>query len=257
MNGRRLESDAELLRRFRNVFGLTLSDVEHPFGLSRVTWERIERGEVVLKRGVPVVIREIRSLMEMIGETIPEDDVHKWAVRPLGRDDKSPRDLVVTFGGVNIVKRHLSGNPWAGRPARWIVLLLVGWLACHFSVTVSYRAVQEVVAGRFSSALRFTHKRDTVERLTPSTAASRSSLVLPGLPAREQSIRRSLLSAGRHASHCRRIRAPAALSFFSSHNCSHPARPCGRGISGRSNFPVASLVHSRGSGSSYRGQPQA
>ena len=95
MNGRRLESGAELLRRFRNVFGLTLSDVEHPFGLSRVTWERIERGEVVLKRGVPVVIREIRSLMEMIGETIPEDDVHKWAVRPLGRDDKSPRDLVV------------------------------------------------------------------------------------------------------------------------------------------------------------------
>jgi len=31
VNGRRLESDAELLRRFRNVFGLTLSDVEHPF----------------------------------------------------------------------------------------------------------------------------------------------------------------------------------------------------------------------------------
>jgi uncharacterized protein (DUF2384 family) len=92
------------------VVGLTLGDVEHRFGLSRDTWERIERGEVVPKRGVPVVTREIRSLMEIIDETIPEDDVHEWAVRPLGRDDKSPRDLVVTFGGVNLVKRHLSGE---------------------------------------------------------------------------------------------------------------------------------------------------
>jgi hypothetical protein len=92
------------------VFGLTLSDVEHPCGLSRDTWERIERGEVVPKRGVPLVIRGIRSLMEMIDETISEGDVHEWAIRPLGREDKSPRDLVVTFGGVNLVKRHLSGE---------------------------------------------------------------------------------------------------------------------------------------------------
>jgi hypothetical protein len=89
VNRRRPESDAELLPRFRDVFGL-LGDVEHPFGLSRDTWERIERGEVVPKRGVPMVVGEIRSLMEIIDETIPEDDVHDWAVRPLGRDDKSP-----------------------------------------------------------------------------------------------------------------------------------------------------------------------
>jgi hypothetical protein len=48
--------------------------------------------------------------MEMIDGTIPEHDVHEWAVRSLSGDDKSPRDLVVTFGGVNLVKRHLSGE---------------------------------------------------------------------------------------------------------------------------------------------------
>jgi hypothetical protein len=72
------------------VFGLTLSNVEHPFGLSRHTWEQIEGGEVVPKRGVPVVVREIRSLMEMIDGTIPEGDFHEWAVRPLGREDNLP-----------------------------------------------------------------------------------------------------------------------------------------------------------------------
>jgi hypothetical protein len=58
-----------------------------------------------------------------------------------------------------------------------------------------------------------------------------STLVLPGLPARKQTIRRSLLSVSRHASPCRCVRAAAALSLpFHHHNCSHPARPCGRGI---------------------------
>lgn len=104
------ESDAEILRRFRDLFGLTLEDVEHPFGLSRETWERVERGEVVPKRGVPVVVGQIRLLMQMIDETVPEGEVREWTTRPLGRDGKSPRDLVVTLGGMNLVKRYLSGE---------------------------------------------------------------------------------------------------------------------------------------------------
>jgi hypothetical protein len=92
--------------------------------------------------------------------------------------------------------------------------LLVGRLACHVSVAASYRATQGVVAGRFSSDLRVAHKQDTLERLTSSTAASRGSLMLPGLAAREQAIRRSLLSAGRHASPVG-ARFVAALSFAS------------------------------------------
>lgn len=85
-NARKLDdmTDAEISRRFRALFDLTRDEVDPPWGLSRDTWERIERGETVPKLGVPVVVDEIRRLMQMIDEIVPEAARRAWAVSAVG-----------------------------------------------------------------------------------------------------------------------------------------------------------------------------
>ncbi len=105
------QTDAALLRDFRDLFRLTLSEVE-AMGISRSTWARIEQGsKTSRRRGVAKRVEAIRRLMERLGR-MPYRDARTWAIHPLPHRAKSPRDLV-TAGpyGVNEVLRHVAGQP--------------------------------------------------------------------------------------------------------------------------------------------------
>jgi hypothetical protein len=105
-----VQTDADLLRDFRDLFRLTLDEVD-PTGISRSTWARIEQGvETSHRPGVAKRIEVIRRLMERVGQ-MPYREARTWAVQPLPRSRKSPRDLITAgLFGINEVLRHLASQ---------------------------------------------------------------------------------------------------------------------------------------------------
>jgi hypothetical protein len=103
-------TDAQLLSDFRDLFRLTLDEVEAT-GISRSTWARIEQGlETSHRPGVEKRLHVIRLLMQQIGQ-MPYRDAREWAVQPLPRRTKSPRDLVTSsLFGLNTLLRHLAAQ---------------------------------------------------------------------------------------------------------------------------------------------------
>jgi|SRR5579864_146625 len=103
-------TDARVLRDFRDLFGLTLDDVEAQ-GISRATWARIEQGlEISHRPGVAKRIAVIRALMEQVG-TMTYREAREWAGRPLRGRGKSPSDFVKSsFLGLNTIRRHLASQ---------------------------------------------------------------------------------------------------------------------------------------------------
>ncbi len=106
----RVQTDADLLRDFRDLFRLTLDEVDAT-GISRSTWARIEQGlETSHRPGVAKRIEVIRRLMEQVGR-IPYREARVWAIQPLPRRGKSPRDLIAaSLFGINEVLRHLASQ---------------------------------------------------------------------------------------------------------------------------------------------------
>lgn len=103
-------TDAQVLRDFRDLFALTLEDVEAQ-GISRATWARIEQGlEVGHRPGVAKRIETIRALMEQVGK-MSYREARGWANRPLRGRGKSPSDLVKSsIFGLNTIRRHLAAQ---------------------------------------------------------------------------------------------------------------------------------------------------
>jgi hypothetical protein len=89
-------TDAQLLRDFRDLFRISLEEVDR-LGISRRTWTRIEAAEErAHTRGVEQKIAQIRDLMALVG-TMPYSQARAWAVAPLpGRRGKSPRSLILS-----------------------------------------------------------------------------------------------------------------------------------------------------------------
>jgi hypothetical protein len=106
----RVQADADLLRDFRDLFRLTLDEVDAT-GISRSTWARIEQeSETSHRPGVAKRIEVIRRLMEQVGQ-MPYREARAWAIRPLPRRGKSPRDLISTsLFGINEVLRYLASR---------------------------------------------------------------------------------------------------------------------------------------------------
>ena len=102
-------ADAALLRDFRDLFRLTLGEVE-AMGISRSTWARIEQGIQTRRPGVAKRIEVIRRLMERVGQ-MPYREARTWAIHPLQHRGKSPRDLITANPyGINEVLRHVAGQ---------------------------------------------------------------------------------------------------------------------------------------------------
>lgn len=103
-------TDAQVLRDLRDLFGLTLDDVEVQ-GISRATWARIEQGlETAHRPGVAKRIEVIRGLMDEVGK-MPYRVAREWATRPLRGRGKSPRELVrSSLFGLNTIRRHLAAQ---------------------------------------------------------------------------------------------------------------------------------------------------
>jgi len=89
-------TDAQLLRDFRDLFRISLDEVER-LGISRRTWTRIEaREEHTHTAGVDKKIAQIRDLMGLVGKT-PYSRARAWALEPLpGRRGKTPRTLILS-----------------------------------------------------------------------------------------------------------------------------------------------------------------
>lgn len=105
-----VQTDAELLRNFRDLFRLTLDEVEAT-GISRSTWARIEQGLESEHRPGPVKrVQQIRRLMAVIGR-MPYLEARAWAVRSINRRGKTPRDLIMSgLFGINEIFRHLAAS---------------------------------------------------------------------------------------------------------------------------------------------------
>lgn len=105
-----VQADAELLRSFRDLFRLTLDEVEVT-RISRSTWARIEQGlETEHRPGVAKRVQQIRRLMAVIGR-MPYLEARAWAVQPMNRRGKTPRDLVTSgLFGINELFRHLAAR---------------------------------------------------------------------------------------------------------------------------------------------------
>ena len=103
-------ADAAVLRVFRDLFRLTLGEVEVT-GISRSTWARIEQGsKTSRRRGVARRVEAIRRLMERVGR-MPYRDARTWAIHPLPHRGKSPRDLIMTSPfGINEILRHVASQ---------------------------------------------------------------------------------------------------------------------------------------------------
>lgn len=101
------QTDEELLRDFRDLFRLTLDEVDRT-GISRRTWARIESGDEREHRpGVQAKVQQIRILMQLLSE-LPYGQVRQWAGRPLRGIGKAPRSLIRTSSlGLNALIRHL------------------------------------------------------------------------------------------------------------------------------------------------------
>ncbi len=106
----RVQTDADLLRDFRDLFRLTLDEVDAT-GISRSTWARTEQGiETSHRPGVAKRIEVIRRLMERVGQ-MPYREARAWAIQPFPRRGKSPRDLIMAgLFGINEVLRHLASQ---------------------------------------------------------------------------------------------------------------------------------------------------
>lgn len=110
MSATRTYTDAAVLQDFRDLFRLTLDEVEAT-GLSRSTWGRIEAGEPGDRRpGVVKRLAVFRTLLECVGQmSYPE--ARAWAVRPLPHRKKTPRDIVLSgVGGSNYLIAELVGQ---------------------------------------------------------------------------------------------------------------------------------------------------
>jgi hypothetical protein len=103
-------TDAAVLRDFRDLFRLTLDEVEAT-GLSRSTWARIEASETADRRpGVVKRLRVFRTLLEYVGR-MPYSEARAWAIRPLPHRRKTPRDVILSgLGGCNYLIAELVGR---------------------------------------------------------------------------------------------------------------------------------------------------
>jgi len=106
----RTYTDAAVLQDFRDLFRLTLDQVEAT-GVSRSTWGRIEAGAPGDRR--PGVIKRLavfRTLLEYVGQmSYPE--ARAWAVRPLPHRKRTPRDVILSgVGGSNYLIAELVGQ---------------------------------------------------------------------------------------------------------------------------------------------------
>ncbi len=96
-------SDAELLRSVRDLFQLTLDDVETT-GISRRTWARIEAGEEREHTpGVQKRLAVLRDIMRTAGRW-PYAYARRWAVTPLRGGGKAPRVLIKTVVGMGYLR---------------------------------------------------------------------------------------------------------------------------------------------------------
>jgi hypothetical protein len=103
-------TDAQLLQDFRDLFRLTLDEVEGT-GISRSTCARIEQGiETTHRPGVEKRLVVIRRLMDEIGR-MPYREARAWAVRPLPRKKETPRDIVAaSVFGLNTALQYLAAR---------------------------------------------------------------------------------------------------------------------------------------------------
>lgn len=105
----RIVDDAQVLRLFRDLFGITLDEIERS-GISRSTWVRIESGEERTHR--PAVRRRlelIRALMEMVGH-LPYLEARAWVDRPLRGVNRTPRQLVLSPTGLGYLVSRLRSR---------------------------------------------------------------------------------------------------------------------------------------------------
>lgn len=101
--------DAQVLRLFRDLFGITLDEVDRT-GISRSTWVRIEsREERTHRLGVQRQLELIRNLMEMAGQR-PYVEARGWVERPLRGINRSPRRLVLSPTGLGYLVSHLRSR---------------------------------------------------------------------------------------------------------------------------------------------------
>lgn len=103
-------TDAAVLRDFRDLFRLTLEEVEAT-GLSRSTWARIEAGDESDRReGVQKRLRVFRNLLSLVGK-MSYTEARAWAVRPLPHRKKTPRDIILSgISGSNYLIAALVGR---------------------------------------------------------------------------------------------------------------------------------------------------
>lgn len=103
-------TDAAVLRDFRDLFRLTLDEVEAT-GLSRSTWARIEAGDTADRRpGVVKRLAVFRTLLTYVGR-MSYTEARAWAVRPLPHRKKTPRDIILSgLGGSNYLIHELVGQ---------------------------------------------------------------------------------------------------------------------------------------------------
>jgi len=101
--------DAQVLRLFRDLFGITLDEIPRS-GISRSTWVRIESGEErTHRRGVQRQLELIRALMEMVGH-LPYLEACAWVDRPLRGVNRTPRQLVLSPTGLGYLVSRLRSR---------------------------------------------------------------------------------------------------------------------------------------------------
>jgi len=103
-------TDAAVLRDFRDLFRLTLDEVEAT-GLSRSTWARIEAGDTADRRpGVVKRLAVFRTLLEYAGR-MSYTEARAWAVRRLSHRKKTPRHIILSGpDGSNYLITELVGQ---------------------------------------------------------------------------------------------------------------------------------------------------
>lgn len=101
--------DAQVLRLFRDLFGITLDEIDRT-GISRSTWVRIESGEERTHRpGVQQRLESIRAIMEMVGH-LPYFEARTWVDRPLRGINRTPRQLALSPTGLGYLVSRLRSR---------------------------------------------------------------------------------------------------------------------------------------------------
>ncbi|MGQ0568842.1 MAG: hypothetical protein ACT4P5_04810 [Armatimonadota bacterium] len=104
-----IRDDAQVLRLFRDLFAITLDQVDGT-GISRSTWVRIESGEEHTHRpGVQQRLDLIRALMEIVGQR-PYIEARTWVDRALRGVNRTPRQLALSPTGLGYLVSRLRSQ---------------------------------------------------------------------------------------------------------------------------------------------------